>query len=176
MRIYNREGDLLFKSEDTTMRETVEKALKKGIDLRRANLLGADLRRAKLLGADLEEANLRGANLPGFQIVPEEGSFTAWKIGSDNILIKIEVCEDAKRTSSLIGRKCRASKVRVLQAWDKDGKELEQGTRIQNWNTNYPFIYVVGGIAETEYDDDIRVECTQGIHFFMTRREAEEWR
>ena len=25
------------------------------------------------------------------------------------------------------------------------------------------------------YDDDERVECSHGIHVFMTRQEAEEW-
>jgi hypothetical protein len=25
------------------------------------------------------------------------------------------------------------------------------------------------------YDDDIRVDCTHGIHFWLTRREAETW-
>ena len=30
-------------------------------------------------------------------------------------------------------------------------------------------------IYPDSYNDDWRVECTNGIHFFMTREEAEDW-
>ncbi len=36
--------------------------------------------------------------------------------------------------------------------------------------------YYKGAIVEADsFDDDIRLECTNGIHFFMTKEEAEEW-
>ena len=39
-----------------------------------------------------------------------------------------------------------------------------------------PLMYRVGKTVESDsYDDDIRVECSHGIHFFLTRKEAEEW-
>ena len=67
----------------------------------------------------------------------------------------------AKRTSSLVGRKCRAEYVKVLEGSgiSRRGGEYKEGKLV------YP----------DSYDDDIRVECTHGIHFFMTREEAEEW-
>ena len=37
------------------------------------------------------------------------------------------------------------------------------------------FKYTLGEIAKADLDTDIRIECTSGIHFFMTRKEAEEW-
>jgi hypothetical protein len=30
-------------------------------------------------------------------------------------------------------------------------------------------------VVADSYDDDIRIECTNGIHFFMTRKEAKDW-
>jgi hypothetical protein len=36
--------------------------------------------------------------------------------------------------------------------------------------------YVEGATYHPDtYDDDIRVECTHGVHFFLTREEAERW-
>ena len=151
-----------------------------------ANLRGANLREANLQGAGLQGANLRGANLQGanldketiqninkyrpFQIVPQEGSFIAWKKGRDGEIIKLEIPASAKRTSSLIGRKCRASKAKILSI-KKDGKKVKS---CQCWNISYHFTYEVGKIAVPDkYDDDIRVECSSGIHFFITREEAE---
>ena len=36
--------------------------------------------------------------------------------------------------------------------------------------------YTAGHYVEADsFDPDIRVECTHGIHFFMTKKEAEQW-
>ena len=137
-----------------------------GADLSRANLYGADLSgadlsRADLSGADLSEANLYGTNLPHFQRCPEEGDFVAWKAVRGKGVIKLLVPKEAKRTSSLVGRKCRAEFVVVLEG---------EGVSIHDGATKYePSMKVF----PDKYDPDIRVECTSGIHFFMTKREAE---
>jgi hypothetical protein len=115
--------------------------------------------------ANLVDANLEDAALPNFQIVPTEGAFIAYKKVDSDCIIKIEIPEDAQRTSSLIGRKCRASHVKVLEG---SGHSLTH---------KHKSIYYLKG--ETVYADsfnaDIRVECTNGIHFFMTEKEAQEW-
>jgi len=144
-----------------------------GANLRSANLYGANLRSAdlygaNLYGADLRSANLYGANLYGadlhaFQICPEEGGFIGWKKLLNGIICKLLIPSDAKRTSSLIGRKCRAEFVKVL---DGEGVDGHTGK----------LRYSPGEIVRPDsYDDDIRVECTHGIHFFITRDEAEKW-
>ena len=133
-------------------------------NLRDANLWGAYLRGANLRGANLQGANLRDAKLSPFLIVPEEGSFIAFK-KVDTGVIKIMIPDDAKRTSTLVGRKCRASHILVLEGSGKSP------THTQN-----TLEYKEGEIVVADsYDDDIRVECTNGIHFFMTRKEAEEY-
>ena len=143
-------------------------------NLSRAYLCGANLSGANLRGADLSGADLSGADLPHFQICPKEGAFIAYK-KADGYVLKLEIPADARRTSSLVGRKCRAEFVRVLAVKDPDdgpwptpvGKEFE---------TRGGCVYRVGEITYPDkYDDDIRVECTHGIHFFMTEKEAQEW-
>jgi len=137
-------------------------------DLAYANLAGANLAYANLAGADLAGANLADARLSHFQICPEEGSFTAWK-KADGALLKLEIPADARRVSALVGRKCRAEFARVLAVFDApEGKT--------NFPTQRGCVYRLGEIVHPDsFDDDIRLECTNGIHFFMTRREAEEW-
>jgi len=133
-----------------------------GASLEGANLYGANLKGASLEGANLYGAYLKGAKLPNFQICPEEGDFIAWKKVQGGVL-KLLVPATAKRTSSLVGRKCRAEFVVVLEG---SGVSKHDGKTVyEPGMTVYP----------DKYDGDIRVECTSGIHFFITRKEAEEY-
>lgn len=137
-----------------------------------ASLSGADLRDANLRGANLCGANLIGALLdnailPPFQIVPETGSFYAYKKVSTGV-IRIRIPANARRTSSMIGRKCRAEFVQVISG---EGVGGESPTQRES-----KLVYRKGEyVFPDSYDDDIRVECTHGIHFFMTKKEAEEY-
>jgi hypothetical protein len=134
-----------------------------GANLLSANLQGANLRGANLLSASLWGANLQGANLPSFQIVPSEGDFIAWK-KTDKGTIRIRIPASAKRTSSLVGRKCRAEFVEVLDGPGCGGVSPTHGN----------LIYEKGQMIHADkYDDDIRIECTHGIHFYMTEEEAD---
>ena len=141
-------------------------------DLRNANLRNADLRNANLLGANLRNANLLGANLrnadlPHFQICPEEGAFIAFKkVGSS--IVKLLIPSTARRNSCLTGRKCRAEFVEVLEVCGKDQTPIS-GHDCQTMYTKGKTVY------PDKYNDDIGVCCTNGIHFFVTKKEAEEW-
>ena len=139
-----------------------------GADLTRANLYGADLTRANLTGANLTYANLTGAKLPAFSHCPEEGQFIAYKKLAGGVVAKLQVPAKAKRASSLVGRKCRAEYVKVLS--------LSNGATEARSKHDTTVVYRVGEIVRPDsYDDDIRVECTHGIHFFITRKEAEDY-
>ena len=117
---------------------------------------------AYLGDADLRGADLRGADLSGYQICPETGSFDAWKALVGGVIVKIRIPAKAKRTSSLIGRKCRAEFVKVLKG---NGEGRYDGTA-----------YTEGQITRADsFDPDPRVECSHGIHFFITKKEAEEY-
>ena len=152
------------------------------VDLREADLRGADffyanLQNVELRGADLRDAKLQGAknipDLPWMSIVPECGSFIGWKrVGAH--IIKLKILEDAKR-SNATGRICRCSAAEVLEIQNIDG--TESGID-RVYNNNYCGAnYVVGKIVTPDrFDDDRWDECSNGIHFFITRQEAVDYR
>jgi len=143
-------------------------------DLGNADLRYADLSYAVLSYAVLSNADLRYADLSKikhhFQIIPGEGSFIAWKACQKGLILKLEIPKEAKRTSSLIGRKCRAEFVKVLEIYP-----LKRKAKIAYGQHN-GLEYEKGKIVKADsFDPDIRVECSHGIHFFVTRKEAEGW-
>ena len=109
-----------------------------------ANLFGANLReanlsRAKLYGVDLYGANLIGVKDINYSInCPEKGSFIGFKKVSDNLIVELEITEDALR-SSATGRKCRCSKAKVLSITNI---ELRYLTSIPIDGTNVPLVYI----------------------------------
>ena len=174
--------NILFEGEYGSVKLCAETAIKAKIsllwanlreaDLREANLRGANLIGADLRGADLIGADLRGANLGHRKIVPSSGSFFAWKKGGNGEIIKIKIPYWARRTSCLINRKCRAEFVITIEITTKEGKPVLECYGGYDQNT----IYRVGKCtAPDKYDPDERVDCSHGIHFFLTREEAEKW-
>ena len=144
-----------------------------GEDLRYADLNGANLRYADLNGAILSYANLNNVkynHLTSFLNLqcPSEGSFIGYKKSGDKI-VKLLIMEDSKR-SSATSRKCRASHVKVLNITSLDG--AEEFNRCENTG-KYKQEYVKGEeIVVEDFDDDRWNECSTGIHFFITRDEA----
>ena len=153
----------------------------RGADLCRADLYGAifcraDLREAELYEADLREAKLCGADLRGAKgipplVCPEVGSFIGWKKCRNNKIVKLEICENALRSSATT-RKCRCSAAKVLEIQNIDGTKDESGIAISM--NDKDFVYRVGEIVTPtkEFNTDRWNECSTGIHFFITRQEA----
>lgn len=165
-----------------------------GADLRDAYLCGADLydadlRGADLYGADLYDADLYGAKLYGAKlpeltvaqtsILPDEGDIIGWKKAyvddaiddATPVIVKLLIPADAQR-SNATGRKCRASKARVLDLQDKQGNSLPPNTTAySSYDTD--FTYRTGETVHVEdFDTNRWKECAPGIHFFITRIEA----
>lgn len=151
-----------------------------------ANLCGADLRGACLLGADLRYAHLYGAKLSELtvaqtSILPDEGDIIGWKKAwTDNempptpVIVKLLIPSDAQR-SNATGRKCRASKARVLDLQDKQGNSLPPDTTAYS-SYDPDFTYKKGETVHVEnFDTNRWDECAPGIHFFITRIEAVEY-
>jgi len=157
-----------------------------GADLSGANLSGANLRSADLYGANLSGANLRSANLSGANlyganlkdtrdaqyvlaqssILPETGPIWGWKKCQNGVLVKLVVGNTAKR-SHATGRKCRAEHVKVLEV-------IGAGVGISVYDPNVQ--YRVGQIVRCDkWNEDRWTECGGGIHFFLTRIEAERY-
>ena len=169
---------IVYEDDAATTKETVENAVKSGANLDGAyligaNLDGANLTGAYLIGANLTGANLDGANLPAFSHCPEIGSFAAFKKLQKGWIAVLEIPAEAKRTSSLIGRKCRAEFAKVIRIESVDGAEQFDSGISQH---DHQFVYQVGEIVRPDrYCDDIRTECSSGIHFFITRKEAVDY-
>ena len=144
-----------------------------GANLSRANLSGANLSRANLSRANLSRADLSGANLsgaylPDFAVCPDEGAFVAFKKLQGSIVATLEIPAEARRTSSLVGRKCRAEFARVLA--------LSGGALVGYSQHDGKFAYRLGEVVHPDsFDGDIRAECLPGIHFFITKKEAEKY-
>lgn len=102
-----------------------------------------------------------------FQDIPEEGSFIGWKKLSGGVIAKLLIPAEARRTSTPIGRKNRAEFVVVLELFGE-----AEGVSMHDKST----IYRKGETVRPDsYNGDIRLECTNGIHFFITRQEAEDY-
>lgn len=140
--------------------------------LNNANGLRANLSVADLYGANLYGAHLTGANLSGAtkipQIVPEIGQFMAFKKLKSGGIATLLVSKNAKRVGGLLSRKCRVSKVKVLSISNGLLKDVDMHTG--------NLVYEVGKwVIPDSFDDDIRLDCTNGIHCFITRKEAEDY-
>jgi hypothetical protein len=145
-----------------------------GADLQGANLQGADLYGANLQGADLYGADLYGADLQGAEfdelqdarlsILPSDGDVVGWKKCRGGVLVKLIVREGVPR-SNATGRKCRAAEVEVIEV---DGAKV--GVSDYDETTEYR----VGKTVKCDtWGENRWQECTGGIHFFITRKEAE---
>jgi len=152
-----------------------------GANLRGANLYGADLRGANLYGADLYEANLSGANLSGAdlrgtksaelaiartRILPDTGDIIGWKKCKNKVIVKLLIKSETKRCHAF-GRKCRAERATVLEVFGAD-----KGISNHDGKTEYAAGQEV--VCDV-WGEDWTVECSGGIHFFITRLEAENY-
>ena len=154
-------------------------------NLVRANLESANLESANLESANLESANLYSANLESANIesakniefaaalttITPEGDLIGWKKLSGGLIAKLLIPMDAKR-SNATGRKCRAEFAKVLEIWNGN-ESVEEGE--SQYDTT--FIYKVGEIVKPTipFDENRWEECSTGIHFFITKIEAERY-
>ena len=144
-------------------------------DLRYADLSRADLNRAALSRADLNRAKLSESTVAQTSILPDEGDIIGWKKARDidgyPVIVKLLIPSDAQR-SNATGRKCRASKARVLDLQDKQGHSLPPNTTAYSGHDT-DFTYKKGETVSVEnFDTNRWDECAPGIHFFITRIEA----
>ena len=121
-------------------------------------------------GADLSGANLFGAYnaalvIAQTRILPE-GSLIGWKKCSDGVIVKLCIPAEAKR-SHAFGRKCRAEFADVLEVFNGD-----VGISQYDGKTEYR---VGSRVVPDAWSDDWQNECASGIHFFITREEAEAY-
>ena len=152
-----------------------------GADLRYANLHGANLCDADLCHADLRDANHVELSIAKTSILPDESDIIGWKkayvddtMPPKPVIVKLLIPADAQRSNGT-GRKCRASKARVLDLQDKQGNSLPPDTTAYSGHDT-DFTYKKGETIHVEnFDTNRWKECAPGIHFFITRIEAAEY-
>jgi hypothetical protein len=144
-------------------------------DLRYSDLRCSDLRYSDLRCSDLSYSDLRYSDLSGSDLrdrdaarlsITPQGDLIGWKKCCGKVIVKLLIPATAKR-SNATGRKCRAEYVDVLEVIgsleavsNHDGK-----TR-----------YIAGQrVTCDSWCEDRWQECAGGIHFFITREEAEEY-
>ena len=142
-------------------------AVKWGVETR-ANLAGAYLGGADLGGAYLAVADLMDAKnavlaIARTRILPE-GTLIGWKKLKDGVIAKLEIPAEARR-SHAFGRKCRAEYVKCLEVIG-----AEFGVSMHDETTQYR----AGEIIKPHlFNENWQEECAGGIHFYITREEAE---
>ena len=146
-----------------------------GADLSGAHLTSADLTRADLTRAHLTDADLTDANLTDTILDEKEQcrkgvvlteSMIGYKKSDEGKIITLEIPIGAK-VFSINNNKRRTNKVKVI--------DMQGETELSSWhNTN--FKYHVGDEIDIEdFNENYNVECAEGVHFFLTRKEAENY-
>ena len=146
-------------------------------DFQGVNLAWADLRDCVFDNTDLRDCNFMYSNLRGSKYVPyiplqcpSDGAFIGWK-KVNNILIKLEIPEDARRSSATTN-KCRCDKAKVLGFYNTLGTEELDMTELVN-DEYEECKYVKGEMAYPDFfDEDRWNECSHGIHFFVNKQDA----
>lgn len=155
---------------------SVKWAVSNRADLRGANLSGANLYGANLYGADLSGADLSDADLSGAKNIPAitlaqtlitpEGDIIGWKKCMNDVIVKLLIPSEAKRHNAT-GRKCRAQFADVLEVIGSDVGVSQHDGRTE---------YRIGQrVTCDNWGEDRFNECSGGIHFFITRAEAEDY-
>jgi hypothetical protein len=133
--------------------------------LTRADLTDAVLTRAVLTRAVLTDAVGAELAIAQTRILPA-GELVGWKKCADKVIVKLRIPADARR-SHAFGRKCRAEFADVVEVIDGEFGLSEHDGKTQ---------YVVGERVTCDtWCEDWMQECAGGIHFFITREEAEAY-
>jgi Family of unknown function (DUF5758)/Pentapeptide repeats (8 copies) len=166
------DGKVIYQDEADSFGALILAAIKAGANLYGANLYGANLDGANLDGANLGGADLGGAKnaelaLAQTSIVPDHGPLFGWKKCRKGVLVRLFIPSKARR-SNASGRKCRAERAKVLEVIGAEvGISFRDSTfeyRVGKW------VKPTDGWNENRWE-----ECAGGIHFFLTRVEAENF-
>jgi hypothetical protein len=134
-----------------------------GANLRDADLQYANLQGVNLRGADLRDVNLRGAKGLDTFVIAVEGILIGYKKLANGKIATLRIPAKAKRVNAYGSRKCRAEYAVVIS-----GSGPSQHNRA--------FLYAKGKkVVPDSYDPDPRIECSHGVHFFITKSEAEAY-
>lgn len=148
-----------------------KKAILNYVNFNHTNLKNASLDGAKITNTDFYRAILEGAKfdedcLISITSITPAGTLIGWKKCENDVIVKLKIPARAKR-SNATGRKCRAEYVKVMKVY---GAADGVSRRAKN------VIYRKGEIVKCDkWEENRWKECGGGIHFFLTRQEAENY-
>ena len=152
-----------------------------GVNLRNTRLEGANLRTVDLSDIDLGNVKLDSANLQHTEIPDQykiKGEMLTQDIigykkcinGINDIIVTLKIPRGAI-VFSINNAKCRTNKVIVLDIEDMDGNKVDRAFSIYNCMS----YYVGDEITDYTFNCQYNIECSNGIHFFRTKKEAENY-
>ena len=94
-----------------------------------------------------------------------EGELIAWKKCQNDVMVRLRIPVEARRIGLSTG-KCRAEYAEVLEVI---------GAEIGVSKHEAGFVYRVGEIVRSDSFNESLTTCSNGIHFFLTREQAEEY-
>ncbi len=160
-----------------------------GAKLTGANLGYANLANAELFTTDLSDVILSGANLTDTKLICTKGALLEYREGKilTEDIIGYKKCYNNRRQGVIVtlsipkgaivfsinGNKCRTNKAKVI-AIDNDTDRAFSTYRKDYYSPSKYLSYYVGDeITVYNFNCKYNVECGSGIHFFMTKEEAE---
>lgn len=171
---------------------SVENALFDGCSMKNANFKHANMKTGSFRYCDMRNCNIEDADLFGavleyakldgiisnegtkwFRLhCPERGAFLGYKKCVNNRLVQLLIPADAKRTSATLPS-CRCNKAKVLTIKSFD----YQDNYDEAWSlVDENFVYKKGEWVEVkDFNEDRWMDSTTGIHFWMTRKEAQDY-
>lgn len=171
---------------------SVENALFDGVPLKGTDFTNANMRTASFRYCDMRMCSIRGADLFGavleyallegiiddertqwFRLhCPEKGAFLGYKKCVNDRMVQLLIPADARRTSATLPS-CRCDKAKVLTIKSFDFRQnFEEAWSLVDEN----FVYKRGEwVVVKDFNEDRWMDSTTGIHFWMTRKEAEAY-
>lgn len=125
--------------------------------LRYANLSGANLRDAKGSLLEFRKGKILTSDIKGYKKC-KDGT-------KDGTIVTLLIPRGAT-VFSINGKKCRTNKAKVISI---DGADVAYSTY------KYMSYYIGDEFNIYNFNCTYNVECGEGIHFFMTREEAENY-
>lgn len=155
---------ILAKAKALRAKEEAEEKAKREAEEAEKRRLAEDAEKARQAQAE-RIARDKASILP-------DGDLIGWKQCRDDVIVKLRIPADAKRSNKPGGRKCRAEFADVLEVIGGDVGHSHHAHK-----EGEDFTYVAGQrvMPTTPFSDNWRDECAPGIHFFITRTEAEEY-
>lgn len=139
-------------------------------DVERMKLQSSSFMNSFVLSSDLSAVD-QDVESTGFEICcPEEGEFVAYKKLRHNIIAELRIPADALR-SSAGSKKCRCSKAFVVSLTTVSGEKTFRNS-VASMYDGLLYYEENKFVEAPDFDTNRWNECSSGIHFFMHRIDA----